>query len=629
MATVSAALILATLTSTLRAQDNSPTTSADRPSAPLLPAGKIIFDAEVSRANQGANGFGPPPSFPLPSCGFSQGLCGAVNRDGTLAVSPKFDWVDSFHEGRALVRSNGRYGYVDTSGRVIAKPQYAIADRFSHGFAQIDIGGRSGLIDLDGKTVLEPKFGYIIPFTENVFLVTEGRTTSEGIAGTERFREGIFEIVGDASTRTVGAVGRWGLVDRSGAWLVPPSLDATLPYDTEGTALRLARTDSGWGVIRPDGSWEIGPKFQQLGVFVDGTATAKIDDHWGFIDSSGRFKIEPKYDGLQNFAAGASMTVARIGKLYGLIDRSGAWVVQPQYEAIWGGAIPKSRWIVTSEKKRGVLDENAQLVIAPTFDYIPRFCSDGRIIGSIDDKPHIFSANGKPIEPPQGKLQAPVSCDMPNVLRTGDESIYVASDFTPITAQRFDRTGGFFASLAVANVGGKIGLLKSDGSWAVQPSFDAISPGSPDGPVLARIGARNGIIDPSNGAWITGQHFERICHIASGMAMAFEGGRRGVLDAHGSWLIQPRDGRIGIRMGDGLVPAQSGEHWGFVDAEGQTAIEARFDAPTFFDRGINWASTGGSWCPIDRRGQPIEGLQCQPSDPLKREFGVFSCQLGR
>jgi hypothetical protein len=112
------------------------------------------------------------------------------------------------------------------------------------------------------------------------------------------------------------------------------------------------------------------------------------------------------------------------------------------------------------------------------------------------------------------------------------------------------------------------------------------------------------------------------------MAMAFEDGKRGILDARGSWLIKPREGRIGISLSDGLVPAQSGEHWGFIDVEGKMVIEARFDAPTFFDRGINWAGTGGSWCPIDRKGKPIDGLQCLPSDPWKRQFGKFACQLG-
>lgn len=625
VAAIVAALAFTTM---VNAQNVSQPNAGDRPPAPLLPAGKVIFDAAVARANQSTNGFGSPPSFPLPSCGFPHGLCGAVNRDGTLAVPPEYDWVDTFHEGRALVRSNGRYGYVDTSGRVIAEPQYPIADRFSRGFAQIDVGGRSGLIDLDGKTALEPKFGYVVPFTERVFFATERRTTSEGIAGTEQFIHGIFELFGAiADSRTIAAAGKWGLVDRSGAWLVPPSLDAILPYDTDSSALMLARVESGWGAIRPDGSWELEPKFQHLGSFVDGMASAKINDRWGFIDRSGRFKIEPKFESVHQFSRDARFTPARLKGRSGLINRSGEWVVQPQYENIFLKETTKGSWDIQNEKKHGLLDEDAKVVVPPSFDLAFGRCANGRIVGEIDKKPRILDEDGRPIEPQEGELSRPVTCDGPYILKIGDKFAYASADLTPMTSQRFDRAGPFYNSVAVAGLGDKFGLLRADATWAVEPIFDAISPGLPNGSVLARAGDRNGIIDASTGAWITTQRFERICHIRPDMAMAFEDGRRGILDAHGSWLIKPRDGRIGIRLQDGLVPAQSGERWGFADVEGTLAIEARYDAPTFFDRGINWARTGEAWCPIDRRGQPIEGLQCQPSDPLKRQFGVFACQL--
>jgi WG containing repeat len=79
-------------------------------------------------------------------------------------------------------------------------------------------------------------------------------------------------------------------------------------------ALMLARTDSGWGVTRPDGSWQIEPKFEQLGQLVDGLAAARLDGHWGFIDAYGHFKIDPKYDYVYGFAHSAALTAARVDK---------------------------------------------------------------------------------------------------------------------------------------------------------------------------------------------------------------------------------------------------------------------------------------------------------------------------
>jgi hypothetical protein len=101
--------------------------------------------------------------FPQPTCLFRGGLCGAVRRDLTVAVPPRYDWVGRFFEGRAAVRLSGLYGFVDEDGREIVEPKYRIVgDYDGFGFAQVDVNGKSGLIDRDGKMVIEPKYGFII-----------------------------------------------------------------------------------------------------------------------------------------------------------------------------------------------------------------------------------------------------------------------------------------------------------------------------------------------------------------------------------------------------------------------------------------------------------------------------------
>ena len=94
-------------------------------------------------------------------CTFPGGLCGAVHRDGTIAVSPRYDWVGTFSNNRAAVRVGGFYGFVDEEGREVVKPQYRIVDNYKFGFAQVDVDGKSGLINRDGEMVIEPKYGFI------------------------------------------------------------------------------------------------------------------------------------------------------------------------------------------------------------------------------------------------------------------------------------------------------------------------------------------------------------------------------------------------------------------------------------------------------------------------------------
>ena len=88
------------------------------------------------------------------------------------------------------------------------------------------------------------------------------------------------------------------------------------------------KSDSGWGVIRPDGSWLIEPKFEALGQLYNGLAAARLEGKFGFVDRTGMPIIPPNYEQVGSFTNDA-LSTARLGGAWGLIDRNGNWVVQP------------------------------------------------------------------------------------------------------------------------------------------------------------------------------------------------------------------------------------------------------------------------------------------------------------
>jgi hypothetical protein len=616
----------------------------------LLPTGRAVLaaalEAEEIRKNiaayEAAHGpvFFPLPhgSFPLPMCGFAGGLCGAVSRDGTVVVVPEFDWVDYFHEGRALVRSGGLYGYVDENGRLISRPQYDIAGEFSQGLAQIDVGGKSGLIDREGHTVLEPRYGFVVPFTESAFWVTETRRITGGPPGSERFQgipmgatTGATVIFGGfGPSAQVDSAGKWGLVDRSGRWIRAPEFSGIGGFDAAG--LVWAKAEAGWGLIRPDGTWQVEPRFHAVGSLSQDRALVGIDRRWGFVDATGRIVIEPRFDFAFQFPFESSrqLTTAHVNKLVGLIDGSGNWVVEPKYDVISnnGFLAPKDWWGVEIGKKHGLLDETGRLVVSPQFDQTPRVCDDGRIAGYVDKKPRLLTPDGRPIEPPEGELWQ-TNCYAPQIVKVGDKFGYADAELRLITPPGFERAGTFSNGLAVAKIDGKAGLLRPDGTWAVEPRFEAIQQTRASGVAMAKADGKSGLIDVSGSAWIVPPKFDGTCSIPSGLIMAVTDGKRGVMDTTGAWLIEPNFTRVGVRLEDGLVPAQVGDKWAMIDTAGTVVLGAKYDEPTFFERGINWVKSDMSWCPIDRGGRQIPSLPCQASDPMKRQSPtpVFQCQI--
>jgi hypothetical protein len=346
-------------------------------------------------------------SFPLPVC--EAGKCGAVNRDGTYAVAPAYARVEPFFEGRAVVRARDGYGYlfgyVDDTGRVITEPLFAVADRFSHGFAQIDVEGKSALIDYEGHVVLRPRFGFIVPFTDEVFWATEQRDVRQGNNGEQQFLFDTLPLsvkVGNGPERSSTSImpkGPWGLVDRSGAWIRRPEFPAVRVFNDADAHFMWVKTGVGWGLMRPDLSWQVEPRFREVRRIANGLAAVERNGRWGFVDEIGRVVIEPNFDDARNFWG--PYAPARRGKLFGLINRTGAWALEPKYDAIFAGGIliPKSWWNVTIGDKFGLLDDSLREVISPQLDQSPAMCADGRItsFSPVNRKWKLFAHDGMPI----------------------------------------------------------------------------------------------------------------------------------------------------------------------------------------------------------------------------------------
>jgi len=605
----------------------------------------ILAEALADEQRSKETGSYTSVSFPLPTCVFAGGACGAINRDGSIAVAPQFDWVDKFYEGRTRVRLAGRYGYVDETGRLVVPPRYEIAGSFWRGVAEVDVGGKSALIDPEGREVLAPRFARAHPFTRDVFWVLEGTRRYDGRPGMAEFANYVDWDV----TYDVSGAGRWGLVDRTGAWIRQPDLTSIRVFDRNDDSLVLAKAETGWGVIKPDGSWHIEPKFERLGpIGSDGFVPAKIRGKAGFIDRAGTFVIEPTFDDAGYFAEDG-LARAAIGKLYGLIDRSGNWVIEPKYEWLaHGRASDRGLIWFRADKRWGAIDRSGRRLVDPIHSQIgATVCEDGWVLGYVDGKQRAVRRADAPLPMPDGNLFGR-NCDGPLRIQVGDKFGYVDRALTPITAVEFESASDFFRDTAVVKINGKFGYIRQNGSWLIEPRFEEAQPMGDI--AIVKLDGKFGCIRP-NGTWLIEPHFaerpwlcgNRIAQIAgkfghekpdgswhiepqlektvsftTGYVAVKIDGKFGVIDASGAWVIHPRWRTYGMNLRAGAVAARFDDKWGFIDASGAMIIEPKYDGFSIFERGIAWVKTGSTWCAIDRRGQSVLGQICQDIDPNPR-----------
>jgi hypothetical protein len=633
----------------------------------LTPAGREILRVKLALDDQLRDNPSRPSKplvFPLPMCTFPGGLCGAVRRDGSVAVPPHYDWVGAFAEGRAAFRLGALYGFIDENGQEVVPPRYRIVGDYKFGFAQVDVEGKSGLIDRDGKMVIAPQYGSIEPIAPDRFRVSESRRIG-GTIGAENFSEVSFLIdTGGMRISLPPSRATLGIIDGTGQWVERPG---TREFDREDPSIRLALRDGLWGLVRADGSWLVEPTFEFVEAMRDGLARVRYHGKYGFIDRTGQFAIAPTLDAAWPFHTGFSLTSAQQDSKFGVIDRTGAWIFRADAKQLsLAVAYEANRsspfgWNIQTDDGWGLLDLDGRVRLAAAYDQPIQHCTDGRLVAYKNKEWLYFKDDGTPLQPSDGRLRdAACGSDPPFVLKIGERVQLVDGDGKQITPLTFDALQLADRGVWNAEVDGKWGRIGADGRWLLQPQFDYLSRNRPI--AVAGIDGKRGFLN-ADGSWLIEPKFEAAAIRGAGTAFVTTDGRTGVLDLKDrSWTVAPRPGtmcnipygilsdsqgrrailsrsgtawidinadRIGTDIEAGLLPFLRDGKWGLVDSTGKVVLQPIYEEAVHFSslfRGVGWGKRGNRWCPIDRHGSEVKEIACTEKRP-QVPLGHFECKV--
>jgi len=294
---------------------------------------------------------------------FEAGKWGLVERDGLMAVKPRFTYIAPYSNGMAPFRIGGLWGFLDRRGRVAVEARYPRIHFFTEGLAAVgssdgwgyvDRAGRSsgpvrfkdarpfhqglaaactrdgwGFVDRTLDFVIPPRFERAWDFTEGLAPVRlNGRWGFVDRAGevvfparyywVDNFSEGLAYV--EAGGRDAG------YIDRTGAFVIRRRFWGANPF-TEGLAGVKPEVDGPWGLIDRTGRMRMAPKYNKVGLFSEGLALVRVDFKWGYIDRTGKRVIAAKFSTAEPFSHGIAR-VSLKGRV-GYIDRSGAFVTGP------------------------------------------------------------------------------------------------------------------------------------------------------------------------------------------------------------------------------------------------------------------------------------------------------------
>jgi hypothetical protein len=244
-------------------------------------------------------------------------LHGLMSTDGKVVLEPQYDSIfvgglvyGSDGSGVAQVEKDGLWGLVDFSGRVIVPYQFQGMDFAGAGYGEdsrlvgVVMPGpekRQGAIDLTGKMVIQPIYQRI------------------------SWLPGGFAVF--------KRDGRFGVMDKSGREIVPPTYVRTGPPSSGGGLLAVTTGDaiSGpWGAIDMTGKMVIPEQFGDHFQFSDGLAAvaeaAVRPKLHGYTDRNGKLVLPFQFETAMPFRNGVAW--AKKDKRWQIIDKTGKVLFQ-------------------------------------------------------------------------------------------------------------------------------------------------------------------------------------------------------------------------------------------------------------------------------------------------------------
>ena len=150
-----------------------------------------------------------------------------------------------------------------------------------------------------------------------------------------------------------------------------------------------------------------------------------------------------------------------------------------------------------------------------------------------------------------------------------DKFSFINAKGTRVTPE-FDGAFDFHEGLAAVEVGGNVGYIRRDGTFAIPPVHHSAS----------------GI------------------DFSEGLAAIRVNERVGFMDRTGKIVIQPKYDDV-FAFSDGRAPVELAGKWGYVDKAGNLVIPIRYDIAHMFSEGLASVELNGKWQYIDRNGNAV------------------------
>jgi len=327
---------------------------------------------------------------------------GFIDDKGEMVIRLKFEWVEDFQDGIAMVGTAEGTTYIDKSGKEILSEPLDDGFGFSNGFAVVEKDGRYGIINRLGDFVVKPMYDDIGEGSEGLFYVEKdgqyGYVNEQGqeiikpsYADALSFHNGVAVVTNEIDKKA--------LINTHGEQITPFEYDWIESFSSSDFPVRFRKNEL-FGLMDRDGVEVTDTLYQALGEFSNGYILAGSEGSYGFLNVKGDTMVSFKYT-LSNQATAESKFTHGHAKVFqgskvGIIDSTGKKIFPAIFEDV--GSYKGARIPV---KKRGVwgyADLEIDLAIPYDFSTAENFRHSFAIV-SKDELHGVIDTNGAEVIP--------------------------------------------------------------------------------------------------------------------------------------------------------------------------------------------------------------------------------------
>lgn len=388
----------------------------------------------------------------------------------------------------------------------------------------------------------------------------------------DRFQYG-FGIVFDKSEITVARLkdgnydtkelGKSGLIDAKGNWVLPMEADAIVLYNTRFARIKFGKKYRLYDLVQKK---YISKEYDLISALPKDNFEVELGGFRGMINSKGEKFIPLIYSSSLNFV-GQEFIAARKNGKFGALDLNGKEIFPFQYEYISG---LEDRMIVKFRDGYFLFNTKGEKLVDQKFERAQAYLTKNLIPIKDGTKFRVFNI---------GKQE------------------FVSEGFDEIFALSNDPKG-FYRVYE----DGLFGVLDANCQTLLNTEYTSIA-SFKDGFATIEKNGKSGYIN-SNFEIIIPLEFDKVSSFFNGLALVEKEGKRGFINEKGEFVFEIGNQNIGF-FHSGMARKKKSNRFGFLDKTGKVVIPEQFDWADNFQNNSSLVLKGKSIYFIDQKGNKL------------------------